>query len=226
MIRMIVLLVCAALLLGQMHPFPGPGRASTSGGGSSATIIETDTGNYNIGSTRTWTVAGTTTGDYILVMFANEEDLALTSVTDTLKNVYTLVQEYTTSDRQVYIYYAVAGSTGSNNVTITYASSTVNYFSCLLVRGAIGIDDSDKVEGVGANPSVTLTTTLDNVLLAGIYIGSTDPTAQSGFTTLHDSAYNNFSLAEYDVTNSTGSNPVGVTAGSNQYNRFLGVAVK
>ena len=226
MIRMIVLLVCAALLLGQMHPFPGPGRATGgTAGDSSASIIETDTGGYNSGATRQWTVAGATVGDYILVFLANEEDVGLTSVADNQTNSYSELQTSTTAPFS-RAYYAVVATTASTVVTVTYASTTTNYFSCLLVRGAVGIDDSDKAAGVGANISVTLTTTLNNVLLAGVYIGGQDPTAQSGFTTLHDSAYNIYSLAERYLTNIAGSNPVGVTADSHAANRFVGVAIK
>lgn len=192
----------------------------------SVSVEEVDIGQYNSGSTRSWTVAAAQVGDYILVLIADEAGVGVTSVADNKGNSYSQLQGYD-DDLGCSAHYCVVGTTASTVVTVTYVGSTINFYSCLLVRGAAAIDDSAKATGSAVDDiKVTLTTTQSDVLLAGVYVGGRDPAAQNGFTTLHDSAYNIFSLAEYDLTNTAGTNDVGVTYEFQAAARFVGVAIR
>ena len=157
-------------------------------------IIDND---IQVGTTVTSFVSKTFTwsaGD-VLTILSNGRDSAdqVSSVTATgltFANVTNSPQAI--SRTQTSVWEAVAGSSGSGTITVTYAVGTMDSAGCAFVQ-----TDGDSVEaangttGSGTTPSVSVTTITNGATVMGIIgVGSVSPviTEGSGYTVLYPGA--------------------------------------
>jgi hypothetical protein len=127
-------------------------------------------------------------GDLLVVAVSYRNAGVTASVTDSMGNTYSIAAGRTASGTlgfSNYIFYAVAGSTGSNTVTVTYAQA-VDYTRTLIheYQGVDTFDVGSSATGAsGAPDSGSATTTRATELIFGWGItdnGTTSP--GTGFT--------------------------------------------